>query len=48
MEIHEKCMVQVLPLGLHIPEDATDRNRYRSLDFREPDANSPMRPSSRS
>ena len=40
MEVHEKRMVQFLPLGLHIPEDDPDRNRYRSLDSREADVNS--------
>jgi serine phosphatase RsbU (regulator of sigma subunit) len=39
MEIREQRMVQFLPLGLHIPEDAPDRNRYRSLDSRELDVN---------
>jgi serine phosphatase RsbU (regulator of sigma subunit) len=40
MEVHEKRMVQFLPLGLHIPEDDPDRNRYRSLDSGEADVNS--------
>ena len=40
MDVHEKRMVQFLPLGLHIPEDDPDRNRYFSLDSREGDANS--------
>lgn len=40
MELHEKRMVQFLPLGLHIPEDDPDRNRYRSLDSAEDAANS--------
>src|SRR5580658_8857189 len=40
MEVHEKRMVQFLPLGVHIPEDDPDRNRYRSLDSREADVNS--------
>ena len=40
MEVREKRMVQFLPLGLHIPEDDPDRNRYRSLDSREADVNS--------
>ena len=35
MEIDKGCMVQFLPLGLHIPEDHPDRNRYFSLDSRE-------------
>src|ERR1700722_4439975 len=39
MEVHEKRMVQFLPLGLHIPEDDPDRNKYRSLDSREADVN---------
>ena len=39
MEIREKCMVQFLPLGLHIPEGDPDRNRYLSLDSRETGAN---------
>jgi len=40
MEIHEKCMVQFLPLGLHIPEGDPDRKRYRSLDSHQADVNS--------
>jgi serine phosphatase RsbU (regulator of sigma subunit) len=35
MEIDKGRMVQFLPLGLHIPEDHPDRNRYFSLDSRE-------------
>jgi serine phosphatase RsbU (regulator of sigma subunit) len=35
MEIEKSLMVQFLPLGLHIPEDHPDRNRYLSLEFRE-------------
>jgi hypothetical protein len=33
-------MVQFLPLGLQIPEDYPDRNRYFSLEFRQRRANS--------
>jgi serine phosphatase RsbU (regulator of sigma subunit) len=32
MEVDRSRMVQFLPLGLHIPEDHPDRNRYLSLD----------------
>jgi serine phosphatase RsbU (regulator of sigma subunit) len=35
MEIDKSRMVQFLPLGLQIPEDHPDRNRYFSLDSRE-------------
>ena len=35
MEIDKRRMVQFLPLGLQIPEDHPDRNRYLSLEFRE-------------
>jgi serine phosphatase RsbU (regulator of sigma subunit) len=35
MEIDKSRMVQFLPLGLQIPEDHPDRNRYFSLEFRE-------------
>lgn len=35
MEIDKSAMVQFLPLGLQIPEDHPDRNRYLSLDFRK-------------
>jgi serine phosphatase RsbU (regulator of sigma subunit) len=35
MEVDRSRMVQFLPLGLHIPEDHPDRNRYLSLDSRE-------------
>jgi serine phosphatase RsbU (regulator of sigma subunit) len=35
MEIDRSRMVQFLPLGLQIPEDHPDRNRYLSLDSRE-------------
>src|ERR1700736_2664707 len=41
MEIDKSRMVQFLPLGLHIPEDHPDRNRYFSLDSRGGNANSP-------
>src|SRR6201981_1255690 len=40
MEIDRSRMVQFLPLGLQIPEDHPDRNRYFSLDSREGNANS--------
>ena len=40
MDVDKSRMVQFLPLGVHIPEDHPDRNRYRSLDSREGDANS--------
>jgi len=32
MEIDKNCMVEFLPLGLHIPQSNPDRNRYLSLD----------------
>lgn len=35
MEIDKARMVQFLPLGLQIPEDHPDRNRYLSLDYRK-------------
>jgi len=35
VEIDKNRMVQFLPLGLQIPEDHPDRNRYLSLDFRK-------------
>ncbi len=35
MEIDKTQMLQFLPLGLQIPEDHPDRNRYLSLEFRE-------------
>ena len=38
MEIDKSRMVQFLPLGLHIPEDDPDRNRYLSLDSHEQQA----------
>jgi serine phosphatase RsbU (regulator of sigma subunit) len=34
MDIDRSHMVQFLPLGVQIPEDNPDRNRYLSLDFR--------------
>jgi serine phosphatase RsbU (regulator of sigma subunit) len=40
MEVDKSRMVQFLPLGVHIPEDHPDRNRYLSLDSREGKANS--------
>jgi serine phosphatase RsbU (regulator of sigma subunit) len=40
MEVDKSRMVQFLPLGVHIPEDHPDRNRYYSLDSREGKANS--------
>jgi serine phosphatase RsbU (regulator of sigma subunit) len=40
MEIDKSRMVQFLPLGLQIPEDHPDRNRYLSLEFRERRVNS--------
>lgn len=40
MEIDKSRMVQFLPLGLQIPEDHPDRNRYFSLQFRERRVNS--------
>src|SRR2546430_3970683 len=35
MEIDKNRMVQFLPLGLQIPEDHPDRNRYFSMQFRQ-------------
>ena len=35
MDIDKSRMVQFLPLGLQIPEDHPDHNRYLSLEFRE-------------
>src|SRR5208282_6614435 len=35
MEIDKSGMVQFLPLGLQIPEDHPDRNRYFSLEDRQ-------------
>ena len=40
MEIDKSRMVQFLPLGLQIPEDHPDRNKYLSLEFRERRVNS--------
>jgi len=40
MEIDKSRMVQFLPLGLQIPEDHPDRNRYLSLESRERRVNS--------
>src|SRR5580693_7733794 len=34
MALHKSRMVQFLPLGVQIPEDHPDRNKYLSLDFR--------------
>jgi serine phosphatase RsbU (regulator of sigma subunit) len=39
-EIDKSQMVRFLPLGLQIPEDHPDRNRYLSLEFRERRVNS--------
>jgi serine phosphatase RsbU (regulator of sigma subunit) len=39
-QIDKGRMVQFLPLGLQIPEDHPDRNRYFSLQFRQRRANS--------
>jgi serine phosphatase RsbU (regulator of sigma subunit) len=35
VEIDKDRMVQFLPLGLQIPEDHPDRNRYQSMQFRK-------------
>src|SRR5215468_4255465 len=35
MEVDKNRMVQFLPLGLQIPEDYPDHNKYLSLDFRK-------------
>jgi serine phosphatase RsbU (regulator of sigma subunit) len=40
MDIHDERMVRFLPLGLQIPEDHPDRNKYRSMSFRQRRANS--------
>jgi len=40
MEIDKSRMVQFLPLGLQIPEDHPDRNKYLSLESRERRVNS--------
>jgi serine phosphatase RsbU (regulator of sigma subunit) len=39
MQIHTDRMVQFLPLGLQIPEDHPDRNKYFSIQLREKRAN---------
>jgi serine phosphatase RsbU (regulator of sigma subunit) len=39
-QVDKSRMVQFLPLGLQIPEDHPDRNRYFSLEFRQRRANS--------
>ena len=39
-QVNQSRMVQFLPLGLQIPEDYPDRNRYFSLEFRQRRANS--------
>jgi len=41
MEIDKSRMVQFLPLGVQIPEDHPDRDRYLSLESRERKVNSP-------
>lgn len=41
MEIDKSRMVQFLPLGLQIPEDHPDRNKYLSLEFRDDPPASP-------
>jgi len=41
MDIDKSGMVQFLPLGLQIPEDHPDRNRYFSLESRQRRASSP-------
>ena len=41
MEMDKTRMVQFLPLGLQIPEDHPDRNRYLSLESPQGRANSP-------
>ncbi|HTZ74880.1 MAG TPA: PP2C family protein-serine/threonine phosphatase [Candidatus Aquilonibacter sp.] len=40
VEIDRSRMVQFLPLGLQIPDDHPDRNRYLSLEFRDRPASS--------
>ncbi len=40
VEIDSSRMVQFLPLGLQIPDNHPDRNRYLSLEFRDRPANS--------
>jgi serine phosphatase RsbU (regulator of sigma subunit) len=39
MQINDGCMVRFLPLGLQIPEDHPDRNKYLSIQFRQKRAN---------
>jgi serine phosphatase RsbU (regulator of sigma subunit) len=39
MKINDGCMVRFLPLGLQIPEDHPDRNKYLSIQFRQKRAN---------
>jgi serine phosphatase RsbU (regulator of sigma subunit) len=41
MDIDKSRMVQFLPLGLQVPEDHPDRNKYLSLEFRLRPASSP-------
>jgi serine phosphatase RsbU (regulator of sigma subunit) len=40
MEIDKSRMVQFLPLGLQVPEDHPDRNKYLSLESNQRTANS--------
>ena len=40
MDIDPSRMVQFLPLGLQLPADHPDRNKYLSLDFRQKRVNS--------
>lgn len=40
MEVDKSHMVQFLPLGVHIPENHPDRNRYLSLDSHDGSADS--------
>ncbi|MGB7437402.1 MAG: PP2C family protein-serine/threonine phosphatase [Candidatus Acidiferrum sp.] len=40
MDIDKSRMVQFLPLGLQVPEDHPDRNKYLSLEYRQRPANS--------
>jgi hypothetical protein len=40
MEVCNSCIVQFLPLGMTIPEDHPDRNRYLSMTLREHGMNS--------
>src|SRR4029077_17255235 len=39
MKINDGCMVRFLPLGLQIPEDHPDRDKYLSIQFRQKRAN---------